>query len=290
MPRLFSYCIPVDDGAAPNPFWGYCTLAICKPVIRRVAQEGDWIIGTGSRRAPGPDGSRDLSGHLVYAMRVKHKLPMEEYDAWARRHCPRKIPHWTARDHRHRLGDAIYDFRFNPPRLRDSVHDEGNRRRDLSGRYVLISDHFFYFGDNPVPLPRTLLPLARQTLGHRSRANAALLEPFLAWLGARGLKPKKLYGKPQVRVFDPSRSLCDRITAPCRTAGSFRKAREERCPKPMEKLADEVESLSDNRNRDSMDGMRNVPALGVEVEGNTPGGVSVRLHCRGPRRRVRRAR
>jgi hypothetical protein len=67
-------------------------------------------------------------------MHVTHKLPMEEYDEWAQRHCPRKTPRWTARDHRHRLGDAIYDFRFNPPRQRVGVHDKGNRRRDLSGK------------------------------------------------------------------------------------------------------------------------------------------------------------
>ena len=44
-PRLFSYTIPIDDGAAPNPFHGMCTLAICKPGIRRVAKKGDWIAG-----------------------------------------------------------------------------------------------------------------------------------------------------------------------------------------------------------------------------------------------------
>jgi hypothetical protein len=43
MTRLFSYTIPVDDGAAPNPFRGMCTLAICKPTIRRVAKKGDWV-------------------------------------------------------------------------------------------------------------------------------------------------------------------------------------------------------------------------------------------------------
>jgi hypothetical protein len=41
MKKLYSYCIPVDDGAAPNPFWDICTLVICKPVIRRTAQIGD---------------------------------------------------------------------------------------------------------------------------------------------------------------------------------------------------------------------------------------------------------
>src|SRR4051812_5141942 len=140
---LYSYCIPVDDGAAPNPFWGYCTLCICKPAIRRVAKLGDWVIGTGSCRSP----IGDVSGYVVYAMQVTDKLPMEKYNSFASCHCRKKIPRWSARDYRHRLGDAIYDFRFNPPRLRESVHSERNRRCDLSGQYVLISEHFYYLGD-----------------------------------------------------------------------------------------------------------------------------------------------
>lgn len=52
MPRLFTYTIPVDDGAAPNPFHGMCSLAICKPGIRRVAQPNDWVAGLGSKNAP----------------------------------------------------------------------------------------------------------------------------------------------------------------------------------------------------------------------------------------------
>src|SRR4051794_28299130 len=132
--RLFSYCIPIDDGAAPNPFWGYCTLVICKPAIRRVADVGDWIVGTGSRRSP----IGDISGYVVYAMRVSERLTMAEYDAFARRFCRGKIPAWRHRDVRRRLGDAIYDSSFDPPRLRPSVHDENNRQRDLSGLHALI--------------------------------------------------------------------------------------------------------------------------------------------------------
>jgi len=45
MQKLFSYIIPIDDGPAPNPFGDICTLAICKPAIRRKAQVGDWVIG-----------------------------------------------------------------------------------------------------------------------------------------------------------------------------------------------------------------------------------------------------
>ncbi len=51
MARLFSYTIPID-GAAPNPFHGMCSLAICKPAIRRTASSGDWIVGLGPRNAP----------------------------------------------------------------------------------------------------------------------------------------------------------------------------------------------------------------------------------------------
>jgi len=76
MTQLFTYTIPYDDGAAPNPFHGMCTLAICKPSIRRVAKVGDWVAGLGSKNAP----SGDLSGRLVYAMKVEEVIPLSEYD------------------------------------------------------------------------------------------------------------------------------------------------------------------------------------------------------------------
>ena len=48
METIYSYVLRTDDGAAPNPLWGTCTLTICKPVIRRTAKVGDWVIGVGS--------------------------------------------------------------------------------------------------------------------------------------------------------------------------------------------------------------------------------------------------
>jgi len=60
--KLYTYCIPFDDDAAPNPYWGLCTLVICKPVIRRTANIGDWIVGTGSANAP----ISGIKGHVVY--------------------------------------------------------------------------------------------------------------------------------------------------------------------------------------------------------------------------------
>ena len=86
--RLFSYTIPIDDGAAPNPFGGLCTLTICKPAIRRVAIKDDWIAGLGSMHAP----SGDLSGRLVYAMRVDEVMSLREYDRKAPLRWPFRIP------------------------------------------------------------------------------------------------------------------------------------------------------------------------------------------------------
>ena len=132
MPTLYSYCIPIDDGAAPNPIWGVCTLVICKPRIRSTAKVGDWIVGTGSVNSP----VGDNSGQVVYTMRVSQKMTMEAYDAYVKDHLPEKIPEWCSRDVCKRLGDSIYDFSTDPPILRQSVHREENRKKDLGGRWL----------------------------------------------------------------------------------------------------------------------------------------------------------
>jgi len=142
---LFSYCIPYDDGAAPNPYWGICTLVVCKPRIRQAATVGDWIVGTGSARSP----MGNISGTVVYAMKVTQKMTMAEYDAYTAAQLPNKIPQWHHRDVRRRLGDSLYDFSTAAPTQRAGVHGFGNMARDLRGHYALLSDHFIYFGDKP---------------------------------------------------------------------------------------------------------------------------------------------
>jgi hypothetical protein len=187
MPTLYSYCIPIDDGAAPNPYWGVCTLVICKPAIRRKAKVGDWVVGTGAKgTVVGPlNGKRryaDMSGKVVYAMRVTEKMEMRSYDLYTREQLPEKIPDWFSTDERRRLGDSIYDFSEYPPRVRPGVHMEKAREHDLGGRYALLSRYFFYFGDNAVPLPEHLLHIVKQGQGHRSTSNARFLGPFEEWL------------------------------------------------------------------------------------------------------------
>lgn len=163
MPRLFTYTIPVDDGAAPNPFHGMCSLAICKPVIRRAAKPDDWIAGLGSKNAP----SGDLSGHLVYAMRVEEVISLREYDINASTHWPHRIPNVQSAVLQDRLGDCIYDFSSGTAVQREGVHGAGNVATDLRGKNVLISKDFYYFGSQARKLPDDLRPICHQTQGHR---------------------------------------------------------------------------------------------------------------------------
>src|ERR1700758_4385988 len=71
---LYSYVVARDYGFAPNPFYGVCTLATCKPAIRKGAGIGDWVVGTGGA-------ANKLTGHLVYAMQVTEALSFDEYFA-----------------------------------------------------------------------------------------------------------------------------------------------------------------------------------------------------------------
>jgi hypothetical protein len=77
--KLYSYCLRYDDGAAPYPFWGVCTLVICKPKIWRTAQVGDWILGLGSANSP----IGDVSDAVDYAMKVTEKMTLQKYDEYS---------------------------------------------------------------------------------------------------------------------------------------------------------------------------------------------------------------
>jgi hypothetical protein len=204
MPRLFTYTIPVDDGAAPNPFRGTCSLAICKPGIRRVARKDDWVAGLGSKSAP----SGDLSGHLVYAMQVEEVLTLKEYDEQAPTRWPHRIPNVTSTDLWERLGDCIYDYSHGVPVQRPGVHGVINVETDLGGQNVLISRDFYYLGRSAIKLPDYLQPLCHQTQGHRSNSNAPYFDRFVSWLGNLSLAPGGMHGWPDFTVDWGAVSSC----------------------------------------------------------------------------------
>jgi hypothetical protein len=138
---LYTYIVVHDSGFAPNPFFGYCTLACCKPEIRKRAHEDDWIVGL----TPKAQGNK-----VVYFMRVDEITDFASY--WNDPRFEAKKP--SGRSLRFMRGDNIYeplpegDFR----QLRSS-HSETEKDRDLKSKRVLISETFGYFGSVAIALP-----------------------------------------------------------------------------------------------------------------------------------------
>ncbi len=192
-PVLFSYIVRHDDGVAPNPFHGICTLTICKPVIRRTAKVGDWIVGLGSANSP----IGNMSGKVIYAMRITEKLILGEYDSFCRAHYPEKIPNWDSNNFKEKVGDCIYDYSDpSNPKIRKSVHNEKNMDKDLRGKNSLISNEFYYFGNDPIPLPEHLKGIIKQGQGHKSKSNEDYIEDFISWIRTQ---KRGINGDPQMK-------------------------------------------------------------------------------------------
>jgi Nucleotide modification associated domain 2 len=203
MTKIYSYILRFDDGAAPNPFWDICTLTICKPTIRRNAKIGDWVIGTGSKNSKCNDGNvHDLSDSLVFAMKISDIKTLEEYDIFCNRHLPKKIPNWRSPDWRLRMGDCIYDYtNVTEPKIRGLIHNEENRRRDLGGINSLLSNNFYYFGEEARPIPTELKQIIKRNQGHKKIELSELVTKFEVWIDQ--FETNKIYADSQMRsIFD----------------------------------------------------------------------------------------
>jgi len=173
--RLFSYVLRYDNGFAPNPYGRYCTLATCKPQIRRHAHRGDWVVGVGSKNNVG-------NGKVIYAMLVSEVLSIEEYNADSRFHY--KKPDLEGKPIQ-RCGDNIYyKEKSGRWRQRPSLHGPGDMNHDLGGQNVLIARHFFYLGADAEPIPARYMALVCRGRGHRCKFPDELVEGFVAWLFA----------------------------------------------------------------------------------------------------------
>jgi hypothetical protein len=192
--RLFSYIVKVDAGFAPNPFGGVCTLTNCKPVIRRVAKKGDWIVGLTSTSA----NLRDLGKRVgvVYAMKITDKLTMAEYDDWCNKQLKIKIPKRPGKSYEEFVGDCIYSFKKTDGiKQRKSCHKKENMTTDLGGKFSLMSDRFYYFGENAPLLPESLIRIKKSGRGHQSDLNDPYKEEFVKWI-AENFEQNKIYGEP----------------------------------------------------------------------------------------------
>lgn len=148
---LYCYKMTWDTESAPNPHHGVLTLAICKPTIRRCSQVGDWISGWTAKVVHGKN-NRIYSfdnPKLIYLARVQKKLTFAEY--WLQ--YQEKYPHEIKGMKSYDSGDYIYKpLVANPNNYNDYEQVDNNNHtkediiHDLSGKYVLVCEEFYYYG------------------------------------------------------------------------------------------------------------------------------------------------
>ena len=187
MSLLFSYKIHHDYGLAPNPFHGYCSLAVCKSQIRnnRRLKIGDWVIGTGSENL-------ENIHQLIFAMRVEEKITFNEY--WLDKRFIKKKPIVNG-SLVQMYGDNFYHQDSNSKEWiqENSAHsltkNEPNidhLKRDIGGEFVLLSQEFYYFGNESPVIPQELREICcrgRNMVIHE--IGIKMTNGFIDWLQSK---------------------------------------------------------------------------------------------------------
>ncbi len=152
---IYSYKITRDYGFAPNPFHGFCTLATCKPGIRRMAKLGSLVFGCGSAE-------NKRVGDLICAFRVSEIRTFQEY--WDDPRFAIKRPNFHASPG-HAFGDNIYHRGSRGRWIQEKSHhsfkdgklNKANLDTDTSSTdRVLVAQEFVYFGKDSIKIPARL--------------------------------------------------------------------------------------------------------------------------------------
>ncbi|MCO5259685.1 MAG: hypothetical protein M9916_06030 [Crocinitomicaceae bacterium] len=186
--KIYSYVVHHDYGLAPNPFGKFCTLTVCKTKIRRSnnLQIGDWIIGTGSKNIEDVTGFKCL-GHLVYAMKVSEKILLEDY--WEDNRFQYKKPiingslvSMYGDNIYYKNADGSWGQVDSAHSLPDGVSNEKHMSTDTEGKYAIISEEFYYFGDNCPEIPENLIGVCKSGIGEKTITDEKLVNEFIIWL------------------------------------------------------------------------------------------------------------
>lgn len=200
MVRIYSYVVRYDSGFAPNPFYGYCTLATCKPDVRRAAQVGDWVVGSASNNR-----SVKRGGHLVYAMRVTEAISFDVY-ANDKRFSSKRPFRMGSR--KQSCGDDIY-YRRTPNSHWSQINsfhsnEDGTIQpqhvaRDTGVNRVLISNDFIaWWGRTKFPSnlrDRSGRSICKSGIGRSCFDDPKLIDALEQWIRSFGVSGYQ--GPPQ---------------------------------------------------------------------------------------------
>jgi len=162
--KIYSYVITHDTGFAPNPIGGYCTLACCKPDIRKTAEIGDWVVGTGYVRNYG-------NNKVAYAMKVTDKMTFDGY--------------YQNPKFKGRIDNIYYKNKEGTYEQIKRPKYHGTKKQmkhDLHSEFVLISKEFVYFGNNAIIIPDIMKWIIKKGPKHKSNFSEKQIQIFTEWI------------------------------------------------------------------------------------------------------------
>lgn len=181
--NYFSYVIEHDYGLAPNPFGGYCTLAVCKPDIRgnKNLQIGDWIIGTGGKKL-------NRQNHLILAMKLEEKITFQQYWEDPRFQYKKPLINGSLVQ---MYGDNFYnknnktDKWIQNASAHTVIDKEKHLKRDTSSEIVLVSQDFYYLGDKSKRIPNNFETICKKGPGMKYKELAQIGPDFIEWIQSK---------------------------------------------------------------------------------------------------------
>jgi len=178
---IYRYVIDHDMGFSPNPFYGYCTLANCKPVIRRTAKIGDFVLGFGSAKS-------NIRNRLIYWTFIEEILSYDQYWLDNRFNIKKPIQNGS---HIKYHGDNIYHKNINGEYIQEpsfhSLPDGSTNYLNLhtdtgTTDRVLISQTFGYYGKNALLIPKRISAIIAEGRGHRVKLQDDIKTLAIDWL------------------------------------------------------------------------------------------------------------
>ncbi len=175
-----TYRLDHDLGFAPNPFFGWCTLACCMPVVRKHAKKGDVIIGMAGA---GKSGLGCIFPQLIYWMRVDESMTFDEY--WKDPRFVNKRPGMRGpkmrmvgdRTYRHEGGQEGWRFEKSMHHVPHTSKASGHHvASDTEVDRLLIGKQFTYWGNSGPSVPARLMTLFPNPRGHKLPQAGPLLD------------------------------------------------------------------------------------------------------------------
>lgn len=193
-----TYRLDHDLGFAPNPFFGFCTLACCMPQVRKHAGLGDIVVGMAG------SGKRGLGRYhprLIYWMRVEETLTFDEY--WRDPRFIKKKPKIPGpkikmvgdRTYRHEPEDDGWRFETSMHYVPGANQDDGGHvKLDTNVDRILVGSEFTYWGKTGPEVPPHLIGLFPSPRGQKCNHDAVLLAELHEFMGID--KPLRVVGDP----------------------------------------------------------------------------------------------